>query len=59
MTVELPLNQPKPSRKTGKNTQQNSLEEKKLKKPQEEQFSEGSPSPETVGEREEQNTGLT
>ena len=31
-------------------------EEKKWKKPLEEQFSEGSPPPETVGEREEQNT---
>ena len=55
MLIELPLNQPKPSGKTRKN----SLEEKKLKKPWEEQFNEGSPPPETVGEREVQNTGLT
>ena len=55
--IELPLNQPKPSRKTRKKSQKNSLEEKKLKKPWEEQFSEGSPPPETVSEREEQNTG--
>ena len=54
--IELPLNQPKPSRKTRKNSQKNSMQEKKWKKPREEQFSEGSPPPETVGEREEQNS---
>ena len=57
MPIKLPLSQPQPSRKTGKNSQKNSLEEKKFKKPWEEQFSEGSPPPETVGEREVQNTG--
>ena len=55
--IELALNQPKPSRKTRKNSQKNSMQEKKFKTPWEEQFSEGSPPPETVGEREEQNTG--
>ena len=57
MPIELPLNQPKPSSETRKNFQENSLEEEKLKKPWEEQFSEGSPPPETVVEREVQNTG--
>ena len=47
--IELPLNQPKPSRKIRKNSQKNSLKEKKIKKPWEEQFNEGSPPPETVG----------
>ena len=55
-SIEFPLNEPNPSRKTRKNSQKNSLQEKKLKKPWENQFSEGSP-PEMVGEREEQNTG--
>ena len=55
--IELPPNQPKPSRKTRKNFQKNSLEEKELKKHWGEQFSEGSPPPETVGKREVQNTG--
>ena len=50
--IELPLNQPKPSRKTRKNSQKNSMQEKKFKKPWEEQFSEGSPPQETVGERD-------
>ena len=53
--TELPLNQLKPSRKTRKN----SLEENKWKKPWEKLFSERSPPPETVGEREVQNTGIT
>ena len=58
-TIELPLNQPQASRKTRKNSQKNSLEDDKLQKPWDEKFGEGSPPPETVGEREEQNTGLT
>ena len=57
MPIELPLNHPKPLGKTRKNSQKSSLEEKKIKKPWEEQFSEGSHPPETVEEREVQNTG--
>ena len=43
--IELPLNQPKPSRKTGEKSQKNSLEEKRCKKPWQELFSERSPPP--------------
>ena len=57
--IELPLNQPKPSRKQGKTPRKTHCRRNNLKKPWEEQSSEGSPPLETVGEREEQNTGLT
>ena len=54
--IEVPLIKPKPSRKTKKTSKKNSIRIK-LKRPWEEQFSEGSPPPEMVGEREVQNTG--